>query len=73
MPLNLNGEAMREQLERVATDPPAGGADLAVTDADGGTVRAEVHAGGSQWTASAWYQWAKDKGRGYGAKVGLKF
>lgn len=71
-PLNLNGPATSEQLS-TEQQKPSNSVDVSATDVDGGTVRAEVTSTGSYWSASAWYQWAKDKGRGYGAKVGLKF
>lgn len=69
--LNLNGAETSAALERVKQDTHLEG-DVAATDADGGTVRAEVTGSGSYWSATAWYQWAKDKGRSYGAKVGFK-
>lgn len=73
MPLNLSGPALSEQREQLAKQKPEGGLDVTATDADGGTMRAEVSSTGSFWSASAWYQWAKQKGRGYGAKVGLRW
>lgn len=73
MPLDLNGQATRDTLDTLAHEKPATDLDVSATDADGGTVRAELNSSGSFWSASAWYQWAKDKGRGYGAKVGIKF
>lgn len=72
MPLDLNGAGTKAAVERAAKDPETE-LDLEATDADGGTVRASVNSSGSYWSVSAWYQWAKDKGKGYGAKVGLKF
>lgn len=67
--LNLDGAATTAALEQAKH----GEATVAATDADGGTVKAEVTAAGSWYSASAWYQWAKDKGRSYGAKAGFKF
>lgn len=72
MPLDLNGTATKAAIE-APTKEPETELDLEATEADGGTVRAELNSTGSYWSASAWYQWAKDKGRSYGAKVGLKF
>lgn len=69
--LNLNGAETTAALEHAAAKPHLEG-DVSGTDADGGTVKAEITAGGSYWSAGAWYQWAKDKGRSYGAKVGFK-
>ncbi len=72
MPLNLDGPLTTIAIDKAKTEPETE-LDLQATEADGGTVRAELNSSGSYWSASAWYQWAKDKGRGYGAKVGFKF
>lgn len=71
--LDLNGNAARVELGKVAKAKPETSVDVTATDADGGTVRAEVASENQYYSASAWYQWAKDKGRGYGAKIGVKF
>lgn len=67
--LNLNGPATTDALEQAKH----GEVDVSASDADGGTVRGELTASGSYWSATAWYQWAKDKGKSYGAKAGFKF
>lgn len=73
MPLDLTGKSTQAAIADAAKKEPETELDLEAMDADGGTVRAELNSSGKYWDASAWYQWAKDKGRGYGAKVGIKF
>ncbi len=69
--LNLNGVETTAAIDKAAKAETE--VNVQATEADGGTVRAELNSSGSYWSAAAWYQWAKDKGRGYGAKVGFKF
>lgn len=77
MPLNLNGAETHVALGKVAQQKPETEVAVTATDADGGTVRGEVTSTGTvqqaSWSASAWYQLAKEKGRTYGGKFGLKF
>ena len=73
MPLKLTGPGVTDQLEQIAKDDTETAVAVSATDADGGTIRGELQSTGSWWTATAWYQWAKEKGRGYGAKIGVKF
>lgn len=72
MTLDLNGAAMKAQVDKIVKEQH-NEVDVTATDADGGTVRAEATTAGSWWSASAWYEWAKVKGRSYGAKAGFKF
>lgn len=71
MPLDLSGAKTTEAIENASK--PETEIGVSATDADGGTVRGEVSTSGSWWSATAWYEWAKEKGRSYGAKAGFKF
>ena len=69
MPLDLDGPHTATTIKE-ASKPET---TIGVHTKDGNSVKADVTTKGSWWSATAWYQWIRGKGRSAGADAEFKF